>query len=442
MVAYMSLPVHQTWRMLLQELDPNSPPRDMRLYVKPRHSSTDKVVRDLRANPTAFNKFLLVGARGGGKSTELRAIRDELRKDDFLLAEVDLDRSGIQAASVSAYDLLYLSGLALLKFIPDEEERQGHFEQLAERYAAGDKEVKRSLGTLEAALAGTAQFATVAAAAATATGLAPGVVPALGSLATLGGTGVRLLGSKNFVAESSPLGRNLQDITDRIARAARGHHGGRPLCVLIDGLEKMNGEASERFRQVFVDTRLLINPEWAAVIAAPPCTLAQTYSVHEFGVRTYPVYGFGPDSLDQLVRLLKLRFKLAGLDPGRAVIDGGLDKIATRSGGLPRHAIAILQVAVSRASNEGTNYLSWEQIDTGIYEKSLELALGLTDKHMEILAEVRRRSGLPGDLAASLFSDGRILVHPPAEGRTRPQSVVHPLLLREVEEFERESLSG
>lgn len=61
------------WRKLLQDLEPNVP-ATRELYIKPGTSPANKIVQILLAAPGSFPKFLLVGARGGGKSTELRAI--------------------------------------------------------------------------------------------------------------------------------------------------------------------------------------------------------------------------------------------------------------------------------------------------------------------------------------------------------------------------------
>jgi type II secretory pathway predicted ATPase ExeA len=430
----MSLPVVQRWRALLQQLDSSAPLRDMRLYIKPRLSSTDQVVRTLRANPAACKKCLLIGARGGGKSTELRAIREVLRKDNFLLAEVDLDESRIHAASVSAFDLLYISSLALLKLVPDEQERRQHFEELADRYAGGNTDLKRGLGDWHAALEGVSGFATVAATAAAATGLAAGAVPAVGAIAAMAGKGLRLLPNKQVVQEDSHEGRSLQEAAARVASTVRRHHGGRPLCVLVDGLEKMNGEAAERFKEVFVETGLLANTAWAAVMAAPPCTLAEANGVHTHGIKTFPVYGFGPDNLDQLEKILELRFKEAGLDPHHDIIPEGIKKVVRRSGGLPRHALAMMETAAELAFDDQSPILSEKQIDWGIRELGRELGQGLTREHWLALVNVWKVGMLSGNKATTLFANNMILVYPPeTEESTRSRFVVHPLLVKDVE---------
>ncbi len=424
--------LEQRWRTLLSYLRPEAPPPDMALYVKPRRSCAEEVVRKLLADPEAYRKFLLVGAKGGGKSTELRAISQRLRSK-MTLAEVDLDRSGVLAAAVSAYDLLYISALALLKRLP-ENEAQGLYDELSLRYAGGDTTARQGLGKLGEALAGIADFAGMATTAASAAALAPGMVPVIGAVTATMSKGLRLLSRPSeVVAETSPRGRSLQEIAEKIAQAVQAREQ-RPLCVLLDGLEKMNGEAGERFRQVFEQTRLLADTWWSAVIAAPPSTLTETSSVDGRGFSTKAVWGFGPDDLGSLVDVLAIRFRDAGFDPEKDVVAGGLEQMAERSGGLPRHAVMMAREAVTYAMDEGSPRLEPQHIEAGIREVGETLGRGLNEEHLRLLERVAQTGKLPGDeKAATLFADGRILAHPPVPPGMRPRFAVHPLLLADLE---------
>jgi energy-coupling factor transporter ATP-binding protein EcfA2 len=423
-----SVPLEQRWRSLLRELRPEFPPPDMRLYVKPGHGCADEVVRDFLADPTACPKFLLVGPKGGGKSTELRAISAAL-KGKAGLVEIDLDRSGVTPSAISAYDLLYISALALLGRL-GREDATPLFQELSLRYAGGDREAQQGLGDLSTALGGVATFAGAATALATTVGLATGVAPVAGATAALASQGLRLLGRTfGVVAESSPQGRSLQEIAERIARTVRDKENNLPICVLIDGLEKMNGEALERFRQVFEQTRLLADTRWAAVIAAPPSTLTETSSVDGRGFYTKPVWGFGPDHLPSLRELLARRFQDANFDPEREVVQNGLLLIAEKSGGLPRHAIMIARAAAIRAMDEKSPTLTQKHIDAGINDVAQSLGRGLTAEHIQILQIVAKTARLPkGERAGSLYADGRILAYPPVPPSAIPRFVVHPLL--------------
>jgi hypothetical protein len=269
---------------------------------------------------------------------------------------------------------------------------------------------------------------------ATAAGLVTGVAPLMGGGAALLSQGLRLLSRPSgVVAESSPQGRSLQEIADQIARTVRSKDNNLPICVLIDGLEKMNGEALERFRQMFEQTRLLADMRWAALIAAPPSTLTETSSVDGRGYYTKPVWGFGPDHLDSLRELLARRFRDAQVDPEREVVQGGLSLIAEKSGGLPRHAIMMARAAVIRAMGENAPALTQKHIDGGVGEVARSLGRGLTADHIDILKIVMKTEKLPkGERAATLYADGRILAYPPPPSSAIPRFAVHPLLYSDI----------
>ncbi len=439
MVARMT-DVTARWRGLVQTLEPNQP-ADHALYVKPLRSPAEQVVSDLLAVPQSVPKVLLVGARGGGKSTELREISFQLRNKGVQVVTIDLDQSGVSASSVSAFDLLYVSAIGLLRIVrhsaPDDADKL--FDELAAAYS-GDGTKK--LGTLEEALKGLAEFASGAAKVAVAASSFAGAAPVAAGAAAVGAgaIGLRLLQrgatSGDVIAESSPAGRTLQAACEKIVRRVRSLKSD-PICVVIDGLEKINGEAGERFRQVFEQTRLLADTHWASVIAAPPCTLTETNSVDGRGYTTMPVWGFDPEQPDELHRLLALRFQSAELDPERAVDAGLLDAIASESGGLPRHAIAVMRRAVLTLLSEGATKVTRAHVDRGLSELGQALARGLDDEHFATLKRVASSGRLPGkgNKAATLFADGRILARPPTGTSRAPRFVVHPLLRADVDAF-------
>jgi hypothetical protein len=424
------------WRELLQDLQPTIP-ANRNLYVKPGTSPSDKVVRTLLAAPGAFPKILLVGARGGGKSTELRAIARAL-EGRAQTVEIDLDRSGVNASSVSAFDILYVSALAVLRRVPEGNERDVFYKELSLCYA-GDTERQGKLGDLKTALSGIADFAGAAAKVAIgASVLGPAVGPVAAGAVAVGvvSIGLRLLVDQSgVVAETSPNGRALQEICAKIVRRVRAKDS-LPLCVLIDGLEKINGEAGERFREVFEQTRLLADAEWMAVIAAPPCTLTQTSCVDGRGFTTLPVWGFGPTELGQVRNLLERRFQDCELDANSVVEAGELDRIAQSSGGHPRHAIQIAFEAVLIALSEAASRLTRSHVDAGIQSVAQSLGRGLSAEHLVTLKRVVDTGKLPSaNGAATLFADGRILAYPPVPPSILPRFAVHPLLLADVEAF-------
>jgi energy-coupling factor transporter ATP-binding protein EcfA2 len=418
------------WRSLVQQFRPDVPPADMSLYVRPSLSCAEDIERDLFIDHTACMKFLLVGSRGGGKSTELRAISGLLRKS-FTLAEIDLDQSGVTASTVSAYDLVYIAALALLKHLPSSEGAR-LFNDLATSYAGSER--RNELGELAAALEGLAGFTGKLAVASAASGLLSGAAPVLAGGAgaiEATGTALRLVTGSGVVAETSPRGREIQKISNEIVAAVRTATS-RPICVLIDGLEKINGESGDRFREVFEQTRLLADARWSAVIAAPPCTLTETNCVDGRGFATKPVWGFGPDDVTHVTDLIRRRFAQANV--GQADIDDdGLAKIARASGGLPRHAVMATRAAILAAARDEAENLTEKHVESGISTLADSLGRGLNAVHIEQLAAVMSSGLLPGSHdAATLFADGRILASAPKPPSRMPVFHVHPLLRQDV----------
>lgn len=419
------------WIRLLGLLRPDSPLEDMRLYRPPQGNPARRLSGQLNRQPKKDLKILLVGARGGGKSTELRAIHKELASS-FVVAAIDLDRSGITATNLSAFDLLYVSAVAMLRFLPEKTEL---FESLKAAYAESEEQAK-SLGDVTSALEGIAEFATVTTGITAATGALPGGGPIVGAIAAWGGNIIRLLThpSESAISETSPRGQRLAQVANQVYSRVR-QQCGKPVCVLVDGLEKMNGTSAKRFRAVFEETRLLYDTPWSAVFAAPPCTLSETTAAEHIGYTTSPVYGFGPDHLDTLTEILVLRVKESGLDTIQDFPDGCFSKIASISGGIPRDAIRILEKSLHTMADEDAEKMSLQHIQQGQNLRADELARGLTRNSLQLLEEVYKSKELPdSERAAHLFADGRILVWPPPQPGRANVWIVHPLLQDAIQE--------
>jgi len=427
-------PTAETWVKLKRLLDADEPPPP-ELYVRPKRSCADDIAAELGLDPAARTKILLVGARGGGKSTELRQIAS-LLANDREVASLDLDLSRVNAVTVTAFQLVYLSSVAVLRLLEpvDAKKAEALFGDLKKAYADGNAKEAASLGSLREALSGLASFATLAAEVATLLGGVPGGgTVASGALGALG-AGIRLLpGRAGAVPETSGLGRAIHAVAQRIAEEV-DEVLDRPLCVLVAGLEKINGQSADRFRAIFDTTRLLADLPWAMVFAAPPCTLSTTNAVDGRGFRTVPVWGFGPDDLGTLGAVVRKRLDQLGLNVGRHVDEEGLARLIASSGGLPRHAIEMMQRAATRAHVEGASELDAGRLDEALEWWGQALARGLDADDFDELRKTARTGMLSGtDEAAVLFADGRILVHPPAGGSRRPRFLVHPLLAGEPE---------
>ena len=402
----------------------------MTLYVRPPLSCADRICAEFDADQSSYRTFLLFGPKGGGKSTELRRLGLHLQPN-ATVESIDLDASGILASEVSASDLLYLSGLAWLRKVrtADPNQAESLHSALVAAYTGGSPDSKSALGSLTSALEGLVAFSSVATTAAVGAGFAiPAALPIATAAAGVLRTGLKLWPSRRaVVAASSAQGRALQEACVAIARAVRDT-GAKRLCLLIDGLEKMNGQSNERFDEIFEQTLLLANTDWGAVIATPPVTLAATNAADALGYRSRTVWGFGPSGAESLKKLLKLRFDAAGV--GNAVREDALTIMAEMSGGLPRHAVQIAYNAVMFAINSGTDTIDVETAKTAARELAETLAKGLTSRDYDVLGEVEKSGELPGGgEAPRLFSDMRILAIPPVEGNPATRYIVHPLVV-------------
>lgn len=410
-------------------LDSERPPREPGLRNDPPEPTVDRIIGALTFDPDSEEKFLLVGPLGCGKSTELRAVAERLAGKRTVV-DIDLDASGVDATSVSAFDLLYVASLGILRHVT--EGRKALFTKLADAYRRS--EPPGTLGTVEEALGGLAGFAGSAGELATTLGGVPGGGLAIAGALSTAKLGLRLIRTASPAVEaSSGPGRALQEAARAIARAVDRDTPG-PLIVLVDGLEKMNGEAADRFRQVFQHTRLLSDAPWPAVIAAPPASMTVVSSVDAVGFRALPVYGFGVDGdgPERLRTALERRFTHAGVK-----VDGGareaLAQIAAGSGGFPRHAVRMTRFAVEHAAEGGKDSIDVADAEFGIREVAKELARTLLEEHWGVLERVHASGNLPdSEEAAQLYAHARILALRPRGDQVRTTFVVHPSLVQEL----------
>jgi hypothetical protein len=421
----------EKWDRLLPYLDSERPPVNMDLYEEPTKNAVAVVERGVVPKSAEALNYLLVGPRGGGKSTALRQLSRRL-KDIFTIGEVDLDIQGIASEAVGAHDLLYLASLALLRKLP-KAEREPLVKDLAEAYTGGDAQ---TLGDLNAAVEGVLSFGEAAKGLAVAAGIATGHAPLLLAGGAVARASLRLFGDhQNVVGETSARGSQLQLAVQKIADRVR-HQTGRRILVLVDGLERMNGTSAERFRAVFESTRLLLNAPWLAVFASPPCLLTETTAASQIGYLTVPVWGFPQPDSPRLTELLTRRFRVAGLEAQDCVNADDLNRLSIESGGQPRSAVRMLYQAVTMARQAVSERISTEQMAASIQEEAERLMQGVGDQSLLVLERVFKSGTFPEGMerAAELFSDGRILALPPAGGSLLRWRV-HPLLEPAIRQY-------
>jgi energy-coupling factor transporter ATP-binding protein EcfA2 len=413
-------------KLLRRQLDPDRPLEDLRLYVEADRSPSRHIADRLIDDPVEISKYLLVGARGGGKSTELRHLARLLEEaKSHTVALVDLDAAGITASSVTAFDLLYLCSVALLRPITDRTRAGELFKRLKEAYAREERERASELGTLAEALDGLGSFA-----AAVGELAVDSVAPGLGKTLATAAKGIRLLPKGDLVPESSPAGHHLLVVCTEIVQALRRERT-LPLCVLLDGLEKMNGEANERFKHIFEETRLLAEAPFTLVAAAPPSTLTHVDSVVNVGYQTVPVWGF-PNAPEAMDTLIQQRFRGVELNP-EIMPAAQRSPLIAACGGLPRHLIYMLRETVLAARLGKSVTITQAHVEAGIQALGEELARGVHQDHVRLLRQVDKDGQLfkdPDGFIPALFASGRILAQPPEHRTLIIRYVAHPLIKR------------
>lgn len=417
-----SAPLRELYR-LADETRPPAPA----LYVRGKRSVVADLVAEVLLAPGLNTKHLLYGATGSGKSTQLRDVAAGLARA-MTIVDVDFDRSGITVSGISAFDLAYVIGVKALAHL-DQQRATPLFDELAEAYAEGDEADASALGRLDQALPGIAGFGDAVLAVAKEAGmtLLPGTAVVSGVKAAM--NLLRLRTKKaGLVVETSPRGRRVQAVLEKIFAAVRAAYGGRPIAVLVDGLEKVNGGAGRWMRETFEYTRLLTDTSVTMVAATPSCPFSETNAALAAGWSPQVVYGFAPDDLDTLAEALSLRVRAAGIDPVPTGFGLICHRLASDAGGHPRHAMLMLRSTVMNALKAGRDTVVGDDVDGAVQKLREQLAMGLIESHYVALRKVEKTHRLPDDdVATSLFGDGRILVHPPTPmGPHRFH--VHPLL--------------
>lgn len=410
-------------------------PASADIYVDAPSSIVTDVVREIERAPQAHKKHLLFGARGGGKSTQLGEIFRRL--DGYLRLDLDLDRMGVEPARVTAFDLLYIVGLGALKSLLQKNKKatEDLYEKLCKAYGVPAKVDGGQ--PLQQAVAGVAGFGEAVGKAATAIGLVAAPALAIGAAASVVSAGMRLLlrpKSAGVVSATSQQGRDLQIAVHDIFAALRKE--AEKIVVLIDGLEKVNGQAAQWFRDTFENTNLLSDAEVTMVLASPPCPFSHTNAASHYGYRIHVLYGYGTADIQPIARLLSRRIERCGLNPTDKGFAEACRRFAHDSGGHPRWAVMLLKRAVQNAIYAGRDTLEPADLDAATRQVlQTSLAIGLTENEYRVMLRVAKVGQLPdADVAARLFSDGRVLADPPDETGT-PQFQVHPLLEPALERY-------
>lgn len=466
----MSAVPESEWVAITQALDPQRTPEVgpelERLYVEPPYSPAAQISRKLIAwtraaastpTPGRPPKFLFCGARGSGKTTQLRHLFSQLKASHDVML---LDLAPVLPERVGTVAIIVHMGLALLA-------RQVH-------YAGGDagavlrrQEAKSFQAALERLLAQDGEDAS-------SVDLAP-LVEAIGfALTTLdlvsGGAATALVGAAKVVSASyrqildrirpvtdltraptltrvlasSELGAAI-DLGRIVGDLAGVLHGvsSRPPLLLVDGLDKIL-KVEDAFA-AFENTELLRELDVAAVLSGPPVlrSAARFAGLRlDLDVRlnhNLPVVDAEgqprPEGIDALRRILSLR--LAGRAEGRFHADA-VATAARCSSGIPREFLRFLVEAALVAEERGDTQVQEIHVRAVVKETRLILQQTLTSADVErlgLILDTHRMGEQARD--QELFYEGFIASYPNDDAYFRPNEI-----LTEWVRSERERLSA
>ncbi len=405
------------------------------IYVEPVESAAENIRRRIEALGPGEQHWLIIGGRGCGKSTEIRRLNRLLSGSGSVQSfVVDLDAARVNAADVTAFDLCYLIGLSLVGSL-DGREREAAYRKLSAVYFGKDATpaLEQQLGALGRFAEGAGTVGSIVVGSA---GGAPVAAAGLGLAAAAAGLLLRDRGKREVVHENSPAANAMLAAITEIHASAR-QKVGQPFVALVDGLEKMNGEAAERFRDVFERTLLLPKLPFAFVIAAPPSSMTKVTTLPDLGYQPVEVWSFTgrPGAIGEMI---KKRIRAAGLDAEEVLPEPLCRQVVAWCGGHARTAMYLMREAIPEMIVAGRSSLAAADLDKAHRVVGRRLNSALTGADARLLAGVRD-SGMMActteadeDRASRLFESSQILAVPPSPPSTRTLFRVHPLVESEL----------
>jgi hypothetical protein len=421
----------------------------------PRYNPILKLERELRLT-NDYCRFLLTGAVGNGKTSELNYFANRLT-EHRLVVLVDLwahvqsnvrDENALDHLEV--WELLGLIGVAVY---------QAGKERLGHRWADEPKQLERALGVLREAeqAGGKAEInivelgrgMTVAAGGLAGAVLGGPVGAAVGGV--LGETSVSAAKSlAKTVADASKwtwkVGlpgtrrrgdqdgdvRRVLDAVNQLLGALQNAYG-RRLLLVLDGLDRIR--APERTQALFLDSRLLGNVECDQLITMPAMLMRrQGQNVEHFTIkdlhnipvlnraapldrsRPGPGLKFFRELVAKRVAWTGERLAAQGVTaPADPLPESIIDRLAYYSGGLARDFIKLVRLAALEALDQGADRIDNAIVDRVLREAREDKEYFMSDREIELLEAVMADPDhrLPGDgLALEMLVQRRLLAYP------------------------------
>lgn len=426
------------WRPILSALDPM---RELgadeieALYAERQGAPYKALATDLAiADQPSTLKFILCGARGSGKSTELTRLANKV-SNDFCVVHTDL-AAGLpdEASTLAVVTLLGVASLHAIRTWSSDDER------------ATDVEL-RSGGRLQLALD---KFGDVVPKVSKLLEGISGIVtvfdPAVGAAMKASGAVASVGAEVRHALARGPLeGRLPADkrddakaVVDAVNEILDELHerAGRPVLLLADGLDKRTGVAEV---ELALSEEYLLRELRAPLVLTGPVNLrhdprfravpgnfrlALLYNVPVCVRAEDGTIGPADDGIAMLRTLYEQRRAAAGFS--RELIATELiDRAAAMCSGIVRDFLGLLHAACKNALIAGRTKVESEDLEGAIKVKRLEMEGYLDEGHLDILRRVLDKGVLPGtERADTLLFENFIACYPNGDIWFRPHELI------------------
>lgn len=432
------------WKSVYTRFDPLSPPERVEWRV-------DRTRRGLYALHTRLNlpfetqtKILLAGTMGAGKSTELIRLAEQRQEREFVVFfdvhrhMTDVVGEAAALESLAPWEVCVLVALATARALAERYPQRWAPAKLAALGDAwldllpGEQRPQIDIGQLARTLTVTAS--SLAGAGPALTTLA-GAVGALRWNARLGRRGGQLTDQdprvRFVVAAAADLLRHAAELE------------GRPVLVLLDGLDRLGGAPSAlaRAEALFVRSTLLQSLPCRMVVTAPfalrhHTSFAEARGFHPHVLVNEPV--LDPETpedparpgegIDFFERLFACRVADLEAQAGHPLIEpDALRRLAWCSGGRARDFVTFVQESAGHAYAARLDRITAEVAARVLDEQRRLRETGIYREHVEVLRAVRSAPHDPlprSEYIDELLAGARLLPYPNHSEWFYP----HPLL--------------
>lgn len=432
------------WAELVRVFDPFKPLADSldQLYVEREDAPSRRIARELGIGSDFKSKFVLIGARGSGKTTELWRLARLVEGDRYVIG-IDLSLSGLD--DPSAFEVVLLIAMRLLRDLKTvrKDEAAPLEVELNKVYASAKRaDTKNDLGIDDGVkIVG----GSIAALAGVPGPGAAGVGAAAGMLAKVTRHVLAQRRARRDV-EDTDAGAGLLEVFQRIVERLEAVIE-KPVLVLVDGLDMVFDP--ERIYPIFVRAPFLAAAPVAFVLVGPISVLPSPQLVNALrsrmkierlpNLRLYHRLADGKleattDAEDGFAKLLAARAREVGFEDDLFTAEA-LSALTAASGGVVRGFVRLVQDSLISAERKAT--LGAGDVKRTIDRERLELQSAVQKEDtMKVLVATLRRALLPGEppgRAEELLYEGYILHHEDGESWYRPHEILVPIVERYAE---------